>query len=893
MTTQLNLNIDAPLDLHPLLDMAAFQQQLAHSPLPLPIFKLALQRGQQQLQHEFEQKIPIAILVQRRSELLDQLLIQAWQLLIPDDTHLALVAVGGYGRAELLPASDIDVLILTAAEADPVQELAPQLSPFLYLLMDMGIKVGHSVRSVTACIEESADITVITNLLEARFLIGENPLFQQLISAISPDHLWPSHEFFMAKQQEQQRRHQRFHDTAYKLEPNIKESPGGLRDIQTIGWVAKRHFGAETLHDLVKHQFLSESEYHTLMAGQYFLWQVRFILHTLAKGHSEDRLLFDYQPQVAAALGYEDNPVSLAVEQFMQHYYRTVKQLGHLNEMLLQLFQEAILHHGANPPPISLNSRFQSTNQFIEAKHPRVFKRTPFALLELFLILQQHPELEGVRATTIRLIHDHLYLIDETFRQDLRNRDLFMSILRQPRGITHVLRQMNRYGILAAYLPAFANIVGRMQYDLFHIYTVDEHTLFVIRNLRRLMVPEFNHELPRCSDIAQRIPKPELLYLAGLFHDIAKGRGGDHSQLGAEEAKAFCLQHHVSANDTKLVIWLVNHHLLMSTTSQRKDIDDLAEIFNFAKLVDNRTRLDYLYLLTVADIRATNPTLWDSWKATLLWKLYHATHHVLLQGLVTIPNRAGQIEATCRQVYALLANRLTASQVDQTLADVTDDYLFHYTAPQIAWHIDWIIHHQPTESPLIGIRQDNDYGNTEIFIHCRDSEMLQRHRFALVTTLLDQLGLNIVDAQLMLFKPGFMLDTYIVSHPLQTEHKGKALPDAPILTTLTQALARPETLPPLTKRWHKRTPRLLSRPVQIACHSHPHYTTVELQATDRPGLLAQVARAFLDCDIQVLSAKVVTLGARAEDIFYLTDCHNQPLSPELCCRLQQKMQESI
>lgn len=881
-------------------DPITFAQQLATSSQPLPVFKRALQQGQAAITQAFQQQAPITLLVHYRSWLLDQLLIQAWQRQIPAESplELALVAVGGYGRQELLPASDIDVLILTTPSPEK-ETLTTVISPFLYLLMDMGVKVGYSVRSIADCqIEATHDVTVITTLMEARYLSGSQQLFQQLGTAIAPEHCWPSAAFFRAKQQEQAARHQRFHDTAYKLEPNVKESPGGLRDIQTIGWVAKRHFNATTLHDLVTHQFLSEQEYQALMQGQQFLWRVRFVLHTLSKRHCEDRLLLDYQPQVAATLGYVQDAHLLAVEQFMQEYYRTVKQISHLNQMLLQLFEQALLPVADQQPPTILNARFQSRHQLIEARHANVFQRRPSALLEIFLLLaQQYPQLKGIRATTIRLIYQHLYLVNEAFRQDLRNRSLFMEILRQPRGITHVLRQMNHYGLLAAYLPAFANIVGRMQYDLFHIYTVDEHTLFVIRNLRRLMVPEYAHELPRCSEIAQRIPKPELLYLAGLFHDIAKGRGGDHSQLGAEEAKLFCLRHGISQNDTKLVTWLVNHHLIMSTTSQRKDIDDPAEILAFAKVVDNRTRLDYLYLLTVADIRATNPDLWDSWKAALLWKLYRSTHQVLSQGGIMIPDRARQIQETCREVCRRLADRLTVTEIDQALAEVTDDYLFHYQAAQIAWHLDRLLAVNRPLDPLVGVRQDDD-GNTEIFIYSPDNPLLQKHRFALVTTLLDQLGLNIVDAQLIQFKPGFIIDTYVVSHPLQPEKREKPVSTQPIhaepiLKALNQALAQPDHLPPLPQHWQKRTTRIFNRPAVITCTSQTLYTILELQATDRAGLLAQVARAFLNHGVQVLNAKVVTLGSRAEDSFYITNAQHQPLSPAQCDTLQQALQQAL
>jgi [protein-PII] uridylyltransferase len=383
-----------------------------------------------------------------------------------------------------------------------------------------------------------------------------------------------------------------------------------------IGWVAKRHFGLDSLQELVAEGFLTDSEYRALMEGQHFLWKVRFALH-MTTGRREDRLLFDLQRTLADQFGYRSDERRLAVEWFMMDYYRTIQELSRLNEMLLQLFQEVILYVDDPGDPVEINRRFQTRKGFLEVANDRVFRRYPFALLELFLILQQHSEIKGVRASTIRLVRDHRYLIDENFRNNIRSRSLFMEIFRQPHGLTHELRRMNRYGILAAYYPAFEKIVGQMQHDLFHAYTVDEHTLFVVRNLRRFSVPKFNHEFPLCSRISNRLPKPELLYLAGFFHDIAKGRGGNHSELGATDAMEFLRLHGLSDYDQKLVGWLVQNHLLMSQTAQRRDISDPDVINEFARQIGDRTRLDYLYLLTVADIRGTNPTLWNSWKDAL------------------------------------------------------------------------------------------------------------------------------------------------------------------------------------------------------------------------------------------------------------------------------------
>ncbi|HTU62422.1 MAG TPA: [protein-PII] uridylyltransferase, partial [Polyangiales bacterium] len=544
---------------------------------------------------------------------------------------MCLVAVGGYGRGELHPCSDVDILVLVPA---PLSEAArASVERLVSFLWDIGLEVGHSVRTVAECAEESAaDVGTMTTLMESRRLAGSAELLGQMRTALAPEHVWPVREFFEAKVREQHERRLKANDTAYNLEPNVKTGPGGLRDIQTIGWVAKRHFGAESLDELVTHGFLTPSELRRLQQAQSFLWKVRFGLHTLT-GRHEDRLLFDYQIKLAQSFGYEDATYTLAVEQLMQRYYRTIIDVTLLNELLLQLFREAIL--SSDEPPKPLNQRFQVRNDYLETVSDEVFPRQPGALLELFVLLQQNPQIRGVRANTIRAVVRNLWLIDEEFRQNPRNHRLFLDILRAPRGVTHELRRMNDYGVLGRYIPAFGRVVGRMQYDLFHAYTVDAHTLFVLSNLRRLAMKEFDHELPLVSAIMQQLPKPEVAYLGALFHDIAKGRGGDHSELGSVDAEAFCLEQGMSRYDARLVAWLVKNHLLLSSSAQKQDIGDPQVIAAFARLVGDEAHLDSLYVLTCADVRATNPKLWNSWKASLFNEFYERVKRALRRGLET------------------------------------------------------------------------------------------------------------------------------------------------------------------------------------------------------------------------------------------------------------------
>ncbi|MGI9264202.1 MAG: [protein-PII] uridylyltransferase, partial [Gammaproteobacteria bacterium] len=594
-------------------------------------FREGLETGARSLATRFEKAEPVDHLVRDRARLVDRVLRKAWSQFAGDlCDSLALVAVGGYGRGELHPASDIDIMVLI--DDDQEDGWQDPIERFLTFLWDIGLEVGHSVRSLLDCKRQaSIDITVATTLMESRLLDGPPRLFERMRESVGPRHMWDSRDFFEAKLKEQEQRHHRFHDTAYNLEPNVKSSPGGMRDIQLVGWVAKRHFGVESFYQLHQHGFLTEYEYRKLLAGQTFLWRIRWALHTIT-GRREDRLLFDHQITISRMFGYEDASYTLGVEQFMQKYYRTVMELSRLNEMLLQLFQEAILLD-PKATPLPLTPSFQVRNGFLEVTGEQIFENDPSALLDIFKILQENPGLLGVSAHTIRLVRRHLGLIDEEFRQNPRNHRLFLDIIRAPAGVTHELRRMNRYGVLGRYIPVFGRIVGRMQYDLFHAYTVDAHTLFVVSNLRRLALPRFDHEFPSLGKIMQALDNPELVYLAGLFHDIAKGRGGDHSELGAVDAESFCLEQGLSAYDARVVAWLVRNHLALSLTAQKKDIKDPQIVGDFARLVGDQNHLDYLYLLTVADVRATNPSLWNSWKQALFEEFYEAVSGALRRGL--------------------------------------------------------------------------------------------------------------------------------------------------------------------------------------------------------------------------------------------------------------------
>jgi [protein-PII] uridylyltransferase len=614
---------------------------------------------------------------------------------------------------------------------------------------------------------------------------------------------------------------------------------------------------------------------------------VRFGLHMLT-GRREDRLLFDYQIKLAKLFGYEDASFTLAVEQLMQKYYRTVMDVSLLNEMLLQLFREAILTQSAAPQP--LTPRFQIRNDYLEVTHAEVFDRSPSALLELFVLLQQNPQLRGVRAETIRLIGTHVPLIDEEFRQNPRHHRLFMEILCAPVGVTHELRRMNLYGVLGRYIPAFGRIVGRMQYDLFHAYTVDAHTLFVVSNLRRLAMPKYNEELPALSQIMQSLPRQELAYLAALFHDIAKGRGGDHSELGAVDAEAFCLEQGLGRYEARLVAWLVKYHLILSITAQKKDISDPEVIHDFARRVGDQAHLDYLYVLTVADVRGTNPKLWNAWKARLFEEFYERTKQALRRGLETPVDQDELIRETQASALARLPD-IPADRIRLAWSQWTEAYFLRYTPEEIAWHTTLLAGRDGRdETPLVAVRQQSERGGTAVLTYTPS----RLHSFARTTAVLDQMGLNVVDARLVQSANGFSLETYVV-----LEDSGAVIADTMRIHDIEKGLGRnlllPDDAPSIVTRRAPRQVRMFSTPTQVnfSLDTRNDRTILELVAGDRPGLLSEVGKIFKAEHIAINGAKIMTVGERAEDVFYITGLDGKPLQEPACSLVRESLVRAL
>ena len=874
-----------------LFDRSQFQAELALKASPIAAFKKAIRQAREVLDRRFRDGREIRRLIEDRAWFTDQILRAAWSRFDwSKGADIALVAVGGYGRGELHPYSDIDLLILLDDSDHEI--FRESIEGFLTLLWDIGLEVGQSVRSIAECAEEArADLTVITNLMESRTIAGPEHLRKKMLEVTRPDVMWPSKDFFLAKRNEQRQRHSKYNNTEYNLEPNVKRSPGGLRDIQTILWIARRQFGTLDLQAMVDQGFLTEGELSLLTAAQEFLWKVRYGLHMLA-GRAEDRLLFDHQRSLAALLGYEDSDAKLAIERFMQKYYRVVMSVAELSDLVGQHFAEAILWEGDSGPSIKLNSRFLVRDDYLEVRDPAVFKRTPFAILETFVLLAQHPQIQGVRANTIRLLRDHRYLIDDDFRSDIRNTSLFIELFKCKEGIHRNLRRMNRYGILGRYLPEFGHIVGQMQHDLFHIYTVDAHTLNVIKYLRKLTKPGVAEKYPLASALIERLPKPELIYIAGLYHDIAKGRGGDHSELGAVDAEQFCNRHKLPAWDTRLVVWLVQNHLVMSTTAQRKDLSDPQVIIDFAQQVGDETHLDYLYVLTVADINATNPTLWNSWRASLLRQLHTATQRALQRGLENPLGREEQIRQTQRAALdELVRNGGDPDEAEQLWAQLGDDYFMRHSASDVAWHTAAILAHGEDNGPLVLIKETTQRefeGGTQIFIYAPD----QHDFFAVTVAAMDQLNLNIHDARIITSSSQFTLDTYIVLDADGTPIGDNRERIEEIRQGLIDAVRNPDEYLTIIQRHVPRQLKHFAFPPQVTIHNDTQrpQTIIEIIAPDRPGLLARVGQLFLAFDLSVQNAKIATLGERVEDVFFVTNADNQPLSdPQLCTQLQQAL----
>ena len=882
-------------------DLAALTDAVSGSKTPLPLLKAALADFRAHQHTDFANGTSVTQLITARAAFIDHILSLCWQRFSWDEnlsslrkSRISLVAVGGYGRRELLPNSDIDLLILI--ERANAQHHSSNIQSFLALLWDIGLEVGHSVRSVKESLHQAAhDVTIMTALLDARAICGAPYLLQQLRLKLRSKTGWKTKSFFQAKYVEQQDRHAKSNHTEYSLEPNLKTAPGGLRDIQTILWIAQFHHQTSALNALVDEKFLELEEANKILDAREFLWKIRFVLHDLLE-RDENRLFFDNQKKVAFALGYRDD-AQLAVEQFMQDYYRFAKSVSTINEIILQDFDEQVVQGGRRAKPIKINERFQTNNHYLEVTQPDIFERNPEALLEMFVILGETPELKGIRASTIRQAQTSAARIDDAFRQSELATTLFLNLLRVEHHLFSQLRRMNRYGILGAYLPEFERVVGQMQFDLFHIYTVDAHTLQVVRNMRRFRYKNQQQEFPIAAHIHHRLPKIELLYIAGFFHDLAKGKGGDHSELGIEIASAFCARHQLGTWDTNLVCWLVKNHLLMSTTAQRKDIFDPDVVRDFAEQMGDQVRLDYLYALTVADINATNPTLWNSWRDALMSQLYLETKRVLRLGVDNMIDREDYLaQVQLRASAKLTAKGIALERVRSLWEGLDDDYFLRESELNIINHTESLDAYDPATGPLILIedsqsRLTTDSGVTHIFIHLPSDQPL----FFAIVSAFDQLGMNIVDARIPGNTKGRTDYTFDVleTQPLSQQSRENRLNR--VRQTINQAIKAGDDF----KVSARRTPRILKEfnartQISIDSRANETFTVLEVVAADRPGLLAKLARVFQSHHIQIQAAKITTLGERVEDVFHIVNKNGLPMNdPDAEAQLSKAIQAEL
>lgn len=808
------------------------------------------------LARRFDEGLPARQLLAATSRLVDRTLVDAWRSSRLGE-GAALIAVGGYGRRELFPFSDIDLLILLPEQ--PAAATLAGIEALVTRFWDIGLEIGHSVRSVSECLSEAErDVTVHTNLLEARLLSGAKQLFRELRHVVAG---LDARAFFDAKVLEQQQRHGRFFDTAYNLEPNLKESPGGLRDLQTVVWIGGALGLGTTWPQLVQAGLLLATEAARIARHQNFLITLRAKLHYLA-GRREDRLLFDFQTALAERMGLVDSEHRRASEVLMQDYYRTAKSVGLMNEIMLQNVRDHVTP--ATGERVRIDEHFAARGNLLETLGDDTFFRAPRSILASFLVMQQHPELSGMSATTLRSLTRAVRSIDSGFRRVPEHRRLFIEIFRQPQGLTHALRRMHRYGVLGKYLPSFGAITGQMQHDLFHAYTVDEHILFVIRNLRRFTQTEFAHEFPLCSELINSFERPEVLYLSALFHDIAKGRGGDHSELGKADARQFCRDHKLGEEDTDLIIWLVENHLHMSATAQKKDLSDPAVIADFARRVGSERRLTALYLVTIADIRGTSPKVWNAWKGKLLEDLYRLTRRLLTDSseLDTL------IDERKREARKILATyQIAEPLIDRFWALLEPGHFLRYQAQEIALQTRLLYSHLETREAIVRAHLSPYGDGIRVLIYTPDRGQL----FAQICAFFEKIDYSIVEAKISTTRRGYALDTFLVMNEKEKLYRYRDLLSM-IETGLGEKLNSAAPLdPPVGGRLSRRLKHFPIKPeVDIRPDERNQYHVLSLTAGDRPGLLSRIAQTFVRHNVALHNAKITTLGERAEDTFLIT-----------------------
>jgi [protein-PII] uridylyltransferase len=805
--------------------------------------------------------------------LVDQTLQQLWRT-TANDARAALVAVGGYGRGALFPHSDVDVLVLL-----PDGQPDASIERFIHELWDIGIEPGHSVRTVSECVEEAAkDVTVDTGLIESRLIAGNPALLADLDARLRKRR--DPREFFEAKFREQKRRHERFQEAAYNLEPNIKESPGGLRDLQMVLWLARAAGLGLSWRELADNGLITPAEAAGITINERILQDLRIRLHYLA-GRREDRLVFDHQIEIARQLKLQGKKGMAPSDLLMRRYYLAAKAIWRFNQILLSGLFDRVTPE-AERKVRRIDDDFEVVNVNLEIVDEKLFERQPGMILEAFRRLQDDRDIVGLGPTTLRALSRALPRIGLIFRDDAQNRRRFMEIMRSDR-LTWTLRRMSRYGVLGRYLPAFGRIVGQMQHDLFHVYTVDEHILMVVRNLRRFRIPRFDHEYPFLSQLMQEFDHPEVLYLAALFHDIAKGRGGDHSHLGRKDAQGFARSHGLAKADGELIAWLVEQHLVMSATAQKQDLTDPEVISAFATLVRDERTLSALYILTVADIRGTSPTVWNAWKGKLLEDLFRRTRRVL-RGEADYA--ASWIAAKKDEALKTFRQYVPEPGKHEALwKHLDDNYFQRFEANEIAWHTRTLWSRATPDKPIVRARLSPVGEGLQVLVYAPDQPGL----FARITGFFERMQFDVAAAKIYTTQHGFALDSFqVISKTRSAEHYRDLIQK--IESRLTERIASDAPLEPLptgrVSRWVKHFP--IEPSVAIVPDRRPGRWQVTVSGADRPGLLSSLARVLLKHELNLVDARITTLGARAEDAFVVNGAAledpaaREAIAQELC-----------
>ena len=771
---------------------------------------------------------------------------------------VAVIAVGGYGRAQLFPHSDVDILIVPGGPVAAADQA--RIEKLVGLLWDLGLHLGHSVRTVDQCrIEAQQDVTVLTSMLESRLLSGPRRLFRLLSDAMVD--CVDRQTFFRDKLLEQQQRHVKFQESPYSLEPNCKESPGGLRDLQTLLWVARASGFGTRWHELAARGLLTAEETRVVRHNERVLKQIRAHLHIVAD-RREDRLVFDVQSAVAQALGVGATAARRDSEMLMQRYYWAAKAVTQLNTIVLQNMHDR-LFAPVDVPAVRIDATFVARNELLDIDDDAALEHDRNGMLRAFLLMAQHAELKGMSARLLRALWHGRMLIDAAFRRDPANRATFLALLQCRRGVLHELRRMNQWSVLGRYLPVFRRIIGQMQHDLFHVYTVDQHILQVLRNLRRFSLAEHAHEYPLCSQLIADFERPWLLYIAALFHDIAKGRGGDHSDAGANDARRFCRDHGLSRHDTDLVVFLVRNHLLMSQVAQKQDVADPEVVVRFAASVGTERRLRALYVLTVADIRGTSPKVWNAWKARLLEDLFRLTRRQL--GGETAPANA-ELEGRKQEALRTLHLYGVSESAHQPLWDQLDVvYFLRHSAQDIAWHTRTLLAHIETTVPIVRTRLSRVGEGAEVLVYVRD----QKDLFARICGWFGSRNLSIMDAKIHTTRHGYALDTFLITDHGRTPHYRELL--TLIEHQMASSIAAAAELPAASKGRLSRHSRHfpVSPAVALQPDERGRMFLLNLTATDRVGLLYAIARVLAAHGISVHTAKINTLGERVEDVFLI------------------------